>query len=162
MQETRGISSSCGSLPFSKLSASDPSHLQPQSKPREVQVNLSVPQLTPVSYLHWSAQLAILQRPAFYPLCLARTCLGHETRRGGQQRCWLQTIPVPCSQSVNQSNSQSQTHQAYHTHTTLPRLSIVSGTVQDRQPNGSHRLGEPEMGLMLSARASRGEQQGEC
>lgn len=57
--------------------------------------------------------------------------------------------------------SQSQTHQAYHTHTTLPRLSIVSGTVQDRQPNGSHRLGEPEMGLMLSARASRGEQQGE-
>lgn len=48
-----------------------------------------------------------------------------------------------------------------HTHTTLPRLSIVSGTVQDRQPNGSHRLGESEMGLMLSARASRGEQQGE-
>lgn len=57
--------------------------------------------------------------------------------------------------------SQSQAYQAYHTHTTLPRLSIVSGTVQDRQPNGSHRLGEPEMGLMLSARASRGEQQGE-
>lgn len=36
------------------------------------------------------------------------------------------------------SVSQSQIHQAHHTHTTLPRLSIVSGTVQDRQPNGSH------------------------
>lgn len=68
----------------------------------------------------------------------------------------------PCAlQSVSLSVSQSQTHQAYHTHTALPRLSIVSGTVQDRQPHGSHRLGEPKMGLRLSARASRGEQQGE-
>lgn len=32
-----------------------------------------------------------------------------------------------------QSVSQSQTHQAHHTHTALPRLSIVSGTVQDSQ-----------------------------
>lgn len=157
LQETKGTCSSPGSLPFSKLSASDQGHPQPQSEPRQVQVALSVPQQTPVSCLHWSAQLAILQRPAFCPLCLARAYQGHGSRRGAQQRCWLQTIPVPCSQSV----SQSQTHQAHHTHRALPRLSIISGTVQDRQPNGSHRLGDPQLGLMLSARASRGEQQGE-
>lgn len=111
LQETKGTCSSPGSLPFSKLSASDQGHPQPQSEPRQVQVALSVPQQTPVSCLHWSAQLAILQRPAFCPLCLARAYQGHGSRRGAQQRCWLQTIPVPCSQSV----SQSQTHQAHHT-----------------------------------------------
>lgn len=64
--------------------------------------------------------------------------------------CALQSV----SQSVTDTPGISHTHnpaQAQHCH----------GTVQDRQPNGSHRLGEPEMGLMLSARASRREQQGE-
>lgn len=104
------ICSRPGSPPFSKLRASDQSHPQPQSKPRQVQVALSVPQLTPVSCLHWSAQFAILQRPAFYHLCLARACRGHETRRGGQQRCWLQTIPVPCHQSVSHRYTRHITH----------------------------------------------------
>lgn len=70
-------------------------------------------------------------------------------------------LATDCScalQSVSQSVTDTP---GISTHTTLPRLSIVSGTVQDRQPNGSHRLGEPKMGLMLSARASRGEQQGD-
>lgn len=87
LQETKGTCSRPGSSPFSKLRASDQSHPQPQSKPRQVQVALPVPQLTRVYCLHWLAQLAILQRPAFYHLCLARACQGHETRRGGQQRC---------------------------------------------------------------------------
>lgn len=106
---------------------------------------------------HWLAWPSTLQRPAFYHLHLAGAHGGHETRTGGQQRRWLQTTTVSCSYSVTDTPGTSYSH----THSPLPRLSIASGVVQDRQPSCSQRLRGPDMGPKLSARASRGEQQGE-
>lgn len=57
--------------------------------------------------------------------------------------------------------SVSHRHTRHITHTHNPPQAQHCQWHSAGQPNGSHRLGEPEMGLMLSARASRGEQQGE-
>lgn len=100
LQKTKGTSPRPGPLPSSKLGASDQSVPQSQSKPRQAQVALSAPQLTAAFCHHRSARPGIPQRPAFYHLRLARAYGGHEASRGEQQRCWLQTIPMPCSRSV--------------------------------------------------------------
>lgn len=124
LQETRGICSSCGSLPFSKLSASDQSHLQPQSKPREVQVDLSVPQLAPVS-------LPPLVSSACHPAktCLLSPLLGQNLSRARDQErgtvkmlatdysCALQSVSLSVKQSVTDTPGISHTQnpaQAQH------------------------------------------------
>lgn len=76
LQKTKGICPRPGLLFSSKLSTSHQSAPQSQSKPRQSQVALSVPQLTP-------AHLPPLVSPAWHPAksCLLPPLLGQSPRR---------------------------------------------------------------------------------